>query len=96
MTKQDIKVGAYYTNYGNSQLYLGVGKRIMWQATYSNEDSNFIEKDLIILSFDSYHGQKVQSGDDSVDGFWDDFVEISELKALGIIAELVLKKIEVS
>jgi hypothetical protein len=76
MTKDDIKVGQLYRNHSNSFLYLGVGKRVMWQGTYTNSDSNFTDKNLINVDFGSpYLGLVTQSPDDCYEGFWEDFYE---------------------
>lgn len=76
MTKDDIKVGQLYRNYDNSFLYLGVGKRVMWQRKYKNSECNFTDKNLIRFDLGSdYLGQVVQSPDDCYEGFWDNFYE---------------------
>jgi len=78
MKAKDIKVGAVYTNLGMSgSRYLGIGKRVMWEGTLGNNDSNFTNKKLICLD-EGYEGQIVQSGNDVLDGFWDDFVLVSK------------------
>lgn len=87
MTKEDIKVGAYYINTKNLSefVYFGVGKRVMYQGTFTSNNSEFIEKDLIILNSDNHQGQKVQSPEDSIGGFWDSFEEISRSEAYKIL-----------
>lgn len=75
MKTKDIVVGRYYVNRNfPSQLYLGIGKRVMWEGTAGNSESNFTNKGLVIVRSDeNYIGQLVQNPEDCHSGVWDNF-----------------------
>lgn len=79
MRKEDIQVGARYTNlFSPNYIYLGIGKRVMWKGTFNNDDSEFTDKNLIVICGTTTQlGQIVQNPEDCEDGFWDSFVRIS-------------------
>lgn len=76
MKPKDIKVGQRYYNLSQSGVWLGVGKRVMWENKFHNEESDFKNKHLVFIEGDSnFIGQIVQNPKDCYDGFWDGFVE---------------------
>lgn len=74
MTPDTIEVGQrYYRPSVPQDVFLGVGKRVMWEGTYGNKDSNFHFKHLVLIESDDADqiGLIAQEGDDACDGFWD-------------------------
>lgn len=78
MKTEDIVVGSYYVNQNFSgQLYLGIGKRVMWEGTSENSESNFTNKGLVIIRGDeNYIGQLVQNPEDCHSDVWDHFERV--------------------
>jgi hypothetical protein len=75
MKPENIIVGQYYYHpHYPGQLYLGIGKRVMWEGTEMNSESNFTNKQLIIVSskWDNV-GQIVQNPEDCSDDVWENF-----------------------
>lgn len=81
MNPSDIVVGQFYKNNSSKlykeHLYLGVGKRIMWEGTETRKESNFKNKELVILAPIEYRGMIVQSPEDCEEGFWDYFEKVN-------------------
>ena len=76
MTPQDIQVGnRYRNNTFPSDVWLGIGKRVMWEGNYGNTDSNFHFKHLVLIDSDYINqiGLIAQEGDDATAEFWDNF-----------------------
>ena len=80
MKPKDIKVGALYKNTSlglSDNLYLGVGKRVMWEGTNTNKESNFTDKHLVIVnSNDDTIGQMIQDPENCFRGVWESFIEV--------------------
>lgn len=80
MTPDQIQVGKYYRNSRDeSSLYLGAGKRVMWEGNFTNSESNFTNKQLVIVGplDNDMLGQVVQNPEDCFKGFWDNFYMVS-------------------
>lgn len=74
MTKNDIIVGAIYTNEINpGYIYLGIGRRIMWQGSIERDNSNFEDKNLVVISPSKYAGMIVQDPENAICGLWEEF-----------------------
>ena len=79
MKSKDIKIGRMYGHkeYPGS-VWIGSGKRVMWEGSQMNSLSNFINKCLVLIidgdgHSKEYIGQQVQSPEDCWDGYWDNF-----------------------
>lgn len=80
MTKDQIIVGQKYKHISSNYIYLGVGKRVMGEGSFSNHESNFTHKNLIIIdgldNLNLFLGQIVQDPVDCREGMWDGFEKI--------------------
>jgi hypothetical protein len=72
MIPSQIQVGALYRLQGSKLLLLGVGKRVMWEGTQENHESNFTDKHLVIIHPDGLNniGQMLQDPEDCHPEFW--------------------------
>ena len=81
MKPEDIKVGKKYQKLrglGLSYIYLGVGKRVMWEGKFTAQDANFTDKHLVVISPGDQFGMIVQDPIDCIDGHWEGIVELKD------------------
>jgi hypothetical protein len=80
MTPSDLIVGKYYNRPDRPQrIYLAIGKRKMWTGCLNN-NGEMDEKHLVIVNAEDPKdiGLMVKEGDDTYEGFWDEFKILNE------------------
>ena len=60
----------------DTQVLLGVGKRVMWEEKFKNTDANFNPKHLVVIASSDQGdiGLIIQDPDDCYSGVWDEIV----------------------
>lgn len=81
MKPEDIVVGKKYRHTAPGMfgsVFLGCGDRVMWEGTYTNRDSRFTNKRLVIVEDNDpgYVGQLVKLPEDAMPGWWNGFEAI--------------------
>lgn len=77
MKPSDIKVGQKYKHKLTDAIYIGAGKRVMWQGTFENSVCQFTNKCLVDIGiYSEYAGQIVQDPEDCFEGFWDNIYSV--------------------
>lgn len=63
-------------------VFLGCGQRVMWEGKYTNVESNFTNKHLVIIEDGEadFLGQTIKEPDECTSGWWDHFYSLDDSK----------------